>query len=230
MPSSPDTERTIARLVGRRMERGEAGRDEPDAAFVTACMRRLWQACAGSPGAGRWMRVAAGAAAVAAVAAFTALAGAAVSGDSGARLVRALSHYTAPALAAGWLAAVLAALFLRSLAHNPTGFGTGIRTVAHLCAPLLLWVAAMHAGAWLEWQVRRTPIAYGTDWFYAEMYQEYIREPGGRVLVVTVAVTVAAPLVMVLAAWLACACARFRDSATRPGASPEVGSSRHRGE
>ena len=42
-----------------------------------------------------------------------------------------------------------------------------------------LWLAAMHAGAWFEWQVRRTPIAYGTDWFYAEMYHEYVREPGG---------------------------------------------------
>ena len=37
----------------------------------------------------------------------------------------------------------------------------------------------MHAGAWFEWQVRRTPIAYGTDWFYAEMYHKYVREPGG---------------------------------------------------
>ena len=64
----------------------------------------------------------------------------------------------------------------------------------------------MHAGAWLEWQVRRTPIAWGTDWFYAEMYNEYVREPGGLVVSVSVAAAVTAPLVAVLTVWIVCAC------------------------
>ena len=169
-------------------------------------MRRLWQACAGPPGSGRLLRALAAAIAVTAVATLVAAAGSAVAGDAGTRFVRALPHYAAPALAAGWLAAALAAFHLRSLARNPTGIGTALRTAAHLCAPPLLWLAAMHAGAWFEWQVRRTPIAYGTDWFYAEMYHEYIRDPGGMVLTVSVAAAVTAPLVAVLVAWLACAC------------------------
>ena len=57
----------------------------------------------------------------------------------------------------------------------------------------------MHAGAWFEWQARRTPIAYGTDWFYAEMYHEYV---GGLVLTMSVAAAVTAPLAAVLVAWM----------------------------
>ena len=170
------------------------------------CIRRLWHASAGRSGAGRLLRALAAAIAVAIVATIFAAAGAAMAGDSGARLVRALPHYAAPALVAGWIAAAIAAVHLRTLARAPTLVGACTRTLAHLCAPPVLWLAAMHAGAWFEWQVRRTPIAYGTDWFYAEMYAEYVREPGGLALTVSVAAAVTAPLVAVLAAWLACAC------------------------
>ena len=168
-------------------------------------MRRLWRACAGRPGPGRLLRALAAAFAVAVVAVVTATAGAAMAGDSGARLLRALPHYAAPALAAGWIAAALAALHLRTLARASSLAGAAVRAGAHLCAPPVLWLAAMHAGAWFEWQVRRTPIAWGTDWFYAEMYNEYVREPGGLALTVGVAAAVAAPLVAVLAAWMVCA-------------------------
>ena len=177
----------------------------PTGPVTSECLHRLWHACTKAPGSGRLLRALAAALAVTAVAAIAAAAGAAMAGDAGARLARALPHYAAPALAAGWIAAALATLHLRALARTPTLAGAAIRTAAHLCAPPLLWLAAMHAGAWLEWQVRRTPIAYGTDWFYAEMYNEYVREPGGLVVSVSVAAAVAAPLLTVLAAWLACA-------------------------
>lgn len=166
------------------MKGGEAPSStvQPAGSVTSQCVRRLWQACAQAPGPGRLLRALAAAIAVAAVAAIIAAAGAAMSGDSGARLVRALPHYAASALTAGWIAAALAALHLRSLARAPAPVGAAIRTAAHLCAPPVLWLAAMHAGSWFEWQVRRTPIAWGTDWFYAEMYNEYLREPGGLVL------------------------------------------------
>ena len=170
------------------------------------CTRRLWKACVGPTGFGRWLRALAAAVAATAFAALVAAAGSAVAGDSGTRLLRALPHYAAPGLTAGWIATALAAFHLRSLARNASPIGIAIRTAAHLCAPALLWLAAMHAGAWFEWQVRRTPIAYGTDWFYAEMYHEYLREPGGLVLTVSIAAAVAAPLATVLAAWIACSC------------------------
>ena len=170
------------------------------------CTRRLWQACVGPTGFGRWLRALAAAVAATAFAALVAAAGSAVAGDSGTRLLRALPHYAAPGVAAGWIATALAAFHLRSLARNASRIGIAIRTAAHLCVPPLLWLAAMHAGAWFEWQVRRTPIAYGTDWFYAEMYHEYLRDPGGLVLAASIAAAVAAPLATVLAAWIACSC------------------------
>ena len=112
-------------------------------------------------GPGWLLRALAAALAVTAVAAVTAAAGAAMAGDAGARLARALPHYAMPALAAGWVAAALAMLHLRSLARTLTPAGAAIRTAAHLCAPPLLWLAAMHGGACSSGQVRRTPIAYG---------------------------------------------------------------------
>ena len=170
------------------------------------CTRRLWQACAGPAGFGRLLRALAAAGAATAIAALVAAAGSALAGDSGTRLLRALPHYAAPGLAAGWIAVALAAIHLRSLARDASRIGIAVRTAAHLCAPPLLWFAAMHAGAWFEWQVRRTPIAWGTDWFYAEMYHEYLREPGGLVLTASIAAAVTMPLATVLAAWLACTC------------------------
>ena len=190
-----------------------------DPAVRTAkCMHRLWRAGAGRSRLGRLIRVLGTACGVVVVAAVTATAGAALAGDSGARLVRALPHYAGPALAAGWIAAALAALLLRSLARTPALAAAAVRTAAHLCAPPVLWLGAMHAGAWLEWQVRRTPIAWGTDWFYAEMYNEYVREPGGLVVTVSVAAAVTAPLAAVLAAWIVCAChPRQKKAAPRRG-------------
>ena len=169
-------------------------------------MRRLWRACTGPPGIGRLPRALAAAFAVAGVATVAAATGTAMAGDSGARFLRALPHYAGPTLAAGWIAAALAALHLRSIARTSTLAGAAVRTALHLCAPPVLWLAAMHAGAWFEWQVRRTPIAYGTDWFYAEMYNEYVREPGGLVLTLSVAAAVTAPLAAVFVAWIACVC------------------------
>ena len=194
-------------------------------------MRRLWQACAGPPGIGRWLHALVAAVVAAAAAALVAAAGSSLAGDSGTRLLRALPHYAAPGLAAGFVATALAAFHLRSLARNASRIGIAIRTAAHLCAPPLLWLAAMHAGAWLEWQVRRTPIAYGTDWFYAEMYHEYLRDPGGLVLTASIAAAVAAPLATVLAVWTACACfprqqqRRPREGAARATPESETGQS-----
>ena len=106
-------------------------------------MRRLWQACAGPPGIGRWLHALVAAVVAAAAAALVAAAGSALAGDSGTRLLRALPHYAAPGLAAGFVATALAAFHLRSLARNASRIGIAIRTAAHLCAPPLLWLAAM---------------------------------------------------------------------------------------
>ena len=59
---------------------------------------------------------------------------------------------------------------------------------------ILTWVALMHMGTWLEWQYKRTPTAFGTEWFYAEVYMEYVREPAGALISLTAALIVALPV------------------------------------
>ena len=169
-------------------------------------MGRLWRICFGGSRTARLTRILAAACAVAAVAALTAAVGVAVAGDSGARLIRALPHYAVPALVAGWMATAAAAVWLRLLARTTKLTAVAASTTIHLLEPPFLWLGAMLAGAWFEWQVRRTPIAYGSDWFFAEMYNEYVREPGGLVVSVSVAAAVTAPVAAVLAAWIVCAC------------------------
>jgi len=70
-----------------------------------------------------------------------------------------------------------------------------------LLAALVLWLALMHGGAWLEWQHKRTPLAYGSEWFYAEVYWHYLREPAGRSISLAAGVVVAWPLAL-LAGWV----------------------------
>ena len=60
---------------------------------------------------------------------------------------------------------------------------------------ILMWATLMHMGTWLEWQHKRTATGYGTEWFYAEVYIEYVREPVGRLVSLTVALIVGLPVV-----------------------------------
>jgi len=60
---------------------------------------------------------------------------------------------------------------------------------------ILMWSALMHMGTWVEWQHKRTATGYGTEWFYAEVYMEYIREPVGRLVTLTAALIVGLPAV-----------------------------------
>lgn len=58
-----------------------------------------------------------------------------------------------------------------------------------------MWVCLMHMGTWLEWQHKRTATSYGTEWFYAEVFIEYVREPIGRLVSLTAALLVGIPVV-----------------------------------
>ncbi len=55
-------------------------------------------------------------------------------------------------------------------------------TLSLAAFPVVLWLGLMHAGTWLEWRERATPTAFGSEWFYAEAYLEYFREPLGRAI------------------------------------------------
>lgn len=51
----------------------------------------------------------------------------------------------------------------------------------------------MSLGTWLEWQEKATPTVFGSEWFLAEAYMEYVREPPGRLISLTAALIVGLP-------------------------------------
>lgn len=104
-----------------------------------------------------------------------------------------LNYFAGPSLAVGlaWLAASTG---LRSTIIRSPSVPLKVLLVLLLAAgAILMWAALMHMGTWLEWQYKRTATGYGTEWFYAEVYMEYIREPAGRLISLTAALIVGLP-------------------------------------
>ena len=92
-----------------------------------------------------------------------------------------------------WLTAV--AGLLSRIARAPSALLQVLLVFLLAAGAILMWVVLMHIGTWLEWQYKRTPIPYGTEWFYAEAYMEYVREPAGLLVSLTAALIVGLPAV-----------------------------------
>jgi hypothetical protein len=111
----------------------------------------------------------------------------------------ALRYFLMPLWLGGFLSLLTArALLERWRAHFSTGRFLGFVS-SQLVVTAVLWAATMHAGTWLEWRERRTPVAYASEWFYAEAYQAYLREPQGRLISATVALSLVLPASFLLA-------------------------------
>jgi hypothetical protein len=107
---------------------------------------------------------------------------------------RGFSYYGLPAVVAG--ACTLALLY-----HH-LGRAVEARSPWRMLARLfglvlvsgVLWLAAMHAGTWHEWQYRRSPLAYGSAWFYAEVYHEYFTGGIGSAVPLALTLVLALPV------------------------------------
>jgi len=115
----------------------------------------------------------------------------------------------------------LASLFLAGALFRRIGRATGVwgqltLAVALVAGTAVLWIALMHAGTWLEWRHKRTPTVYGSEWFYAEAYMEYVREPPGLLVSVAAAVMVGLPA----ASFLARALLSMGGKLARPALAP----------
>ena len=106
-----------------------------------------------------------------------------------------LNFFAAPSVvvALAWLA--VGAGPLSRIARTPSAFPQVLFVFLLAAGAILMWVVLMHIGTWLEWQYKRTPIPYGTEWFYAEAYMEYVREPAGLLVSLTAALIVGLPAV-----------------------------------
>ena len=120
--------------------------------------------------------------------------------DASATIVPAIHFFALPAVACGYLALTLDHWLFASLARQTSLPAQLCLLLLGLLATLTLWLALMHGGTWLEWQQKRTPLAYGSDWFYAEVYWYYLREPAGRSVSLAAGAVVAWPVTL-LAAW-----------------------------
>lgn len=111
--------------------------------------------------------------------------------DPSAAIVSAIRFFALPAVVCGSLSLALDHWFFGVLARKsslPIQLGL---LLLRAVAVLALWLALMHAGTWLEWQQKRTPLAYGSEWFYAEVYWYYMRDPAGRLVSLTAGIMVA---------------------------------------
>ena len=108
-------------------------------------------------------------------------------------LDRTLRYYAAPMLLAGVCALALVYLHIRGVRNTGSPWRVAARLVSLAAALLALWVAAMHAGTWHEWQYRRSAVGYGTPWFYAEVYHEYLVGGVGAAVSLALALTLLMP-------------------------------------
>ncbi len=111
--------------------------------------------------------------------------------DPSAAIVPAIRFFALPAVACGSLSLALDRWFFGVLARKGALLTQLGLLLLRAIAALALWLALMHAGTWLEWQQKRTPLAYGSEWFYAEVYWYYIRDTAGRLVSLTAGIVVA---------------------------------------
>lgn len=91
-----------------------------------------------------------------------------------------LRYFASVTVFSGWICAWATAATLDALRYTQAIATRILAPLAHLLGACLLCLLALHAGTWLEYQQIRTPLPYASEWFYADVYLRYLREPGGR--------------------------------------------------
>lgn len=122
----------------------------------------------------------------------------AVAPDPIATISQGITYFGGPAMVAGW--ASLAGLFATAhlVSQSQSLIVCCLLLLAYAAIAAGLWTAAVHAATWFEWQVKSTPTAFGTEWFYAEVYMNYMREAAGWPITVAITTVIAAPAAALL--------------------------------
>jgi hypothetical protein len=97
-----------------------------------------------------------------------------------------LRYFVWVTMLCGWVGASATAAMLDASRRTRSLFVPFAAAPLHLLAACVLWLLVMHAGIWLEYQQIRTPLPYASEWFYADVYLRYMRDPGGRCLTLAV--------------------------------------------
>ncbi len=104
--------------------------------------------------------------------------------------------FAAPVSLAACLSLMGTVFLLRLAGRRPNPawqLGLVVVEVVAVCA---LWLAAVHVGLWLHWRGQSSPLGFATEWYYAEVYFAYVREPAGRGILVGSLLPVFAPAIL----------------------------------
>jgi len=99
-------------------------------------------------------------------------------------------------LLAGVLTTILSFVAVKRLSDNQILFTAPLWLTVWLLIPILLWLAVMHFGTWLEWHETSSPLAYASEWFYAQVYDDYFRNSAGLRITIAIATTISLPVVV----------------------------------
>lgn len=110
-----------------------------------------------------------------------------------------LTYFAGPIVLGACLAVCLAMIALVRIARTRSLAAQLAWTVALVAATAALWGAETHLGLWLVWREKSTPTAYGSEWFYAEVYMDYVRDVDGLVIALATVLAVAMPATIYLA-------------------------------
>lgn len=116
----------------------------------------------------------------------------------------ALRYFLIPGLATATLSCFLGAALLARIARGSSLAAQLLYVVLLITQTVLLWLLLAYLGTWLEWQEKSTPTVFGSEWFLAEVYMEYVREPGGRLIALTTALVIGLPAALFIT-WIALA-------------------------
>lgn len=104
--------------------------------------------------------------------------------------------FAAPVSLAAWLSLMGTVFLLRLAGTRPTMAWQSGLVIVEVVAACALWLAAVHVGLWLHWRGQFSPLGFATEWYYAEAYFAYVREPAGRGVLVGSLVPVFAPAIL----------------------------------
>ena len=124
-----------------------------------------------------------------------------IADESNRAIVHAATFFGVPTVGFGWLALILTSSMLHFARRHSAPAIKCMWLTVYVLMLAGLWVALMHAGTWLEWRQNPSPVGYGTEWFYVQVYLEYFREPAGILIAVITGLVILSPIIALMG-WL----------------------------
>jgi hypothetical protein len=113
-------------------------------------------------------------------------------------LTAKFSPFLLPSLIATWFAVICSYSVTARLRSAETALTLCLWLLLWCLIPFALWLGVMHFGTWLEWRESRSPLEFASEWFYAQVYDDYFRNPAGFAITTAIALAVSLPVIIPL--------------------------------